>query len=192
MNASHWAWACISFLVSVLCAAQPSSDFVVLILFKLFLWISGPTFWFFGCLHSECEIVRDACTFMPLIHQLLCEGLCVFFFVCLVEVSSYFGIDWTTCRTRWTPFTHNFTACVKVWEEGNTMVRNSCHCHWASNAPTVGAVSIHRQAWLNIADTAHRLGHRVQIPGTPSPCHWPVITPSLNPRPLGFLAIMIP
>ena len=30
--------------------------------------------------HSDCEIVRDACTFMPLIHQWLCTGLCVFFF----------------------------------------------------------------------------------------------------------------
>jgi hypothetical protein len=31
--------------------------------------------------HSDCEIGRDACTFMPLIHQSLCTGLCVFFFL---------------------------------------------------------------------------------------------------------------
>jgi hypothetical protein len=43
--------------------------------------------------------------------------------------------------------------------------------HWASNAPTVGARLIRGQAWPNIADTDRRLGRRVQIPGTPSPCH---------------------
>ena len=38
------------------------------------------TFWFFF-FHSDCEIGRDASTFMPLIHQSLCTGLCVFFFL---------------------------------------------------------------------------------------------------------------
>ena len=80
------------------------------------------------------------------------------------------------------------TACVGVREEGTLTARNSCHYHWASNAPTVGASLIRGQAWPNIADIACQLGHRVQIPGTPSPCHSPheAITP------LGFFANMIP
>jgi hypothetical protein len=52
----------------------------------------------------------------------------------------------------------------------------------------VEAILNRGQAWPNIAETARLLGHRVQIPGTPSPCHSPheVITP------LGFFANMIP
>ena len=52
------------------------------------------------------------------------------------------------------------TACVEVREEGNPAARNSCHYHWASNAPTVRAILIRGLAWTLIADTARRLGHR--------------------------------
>ena len=138
--------------------------------------------------HSECEIVRDACTFMPLIHQLLCTGLCrlcVFFLCCVYFLfrSNWHRLGhWQKIAASW----KSFTACVEVQEEGNPTARNSCHYHWALNAPTVGASLIRGQAWPNIADVARQLGHRVQIPGTPSPCHGPheVITP------LGFFANM--
>jgi hypothetical protein len=46
-----------------------------------------------------------------------------------------------------------------------------CPYHWASNAPTAGTSLIHGMPWTFIADTARRLEHRVQIPGTTSPCH---------------------
>jgi len=77
----------------------------------------------------------------------------------------------------------------EVWEEGNPMAQNSCHYRWASSAPTAAASLGRGQAWTFIADTARRLGHRVPIPQTPSPCQLPdeVIDHSL-----GFFANMIP
>jgi hypothetical protein len=76
----------------------------------------------------------------------------------------------------------------EMLEEGNPTVRKGCPYHWASNAPTAGTSLIHGMPWTFIADTARRLEHRVQIPGTTSPCH------SLNEaiKLLGFSVNMIP
>jgi hypothetical protein len=46
--------------------------------------------------------------------------------------------------------------------------------HWQLPLSLVASFKLGRgQAWTVIADTARRLGHRVQIPWTPSPCHLP-------------------
>ena len=153
----------------------------------------GSNFWHF-CLsfYSECEILNDACTTMPLIYPSLCTWLCVFFLFCVswqfwrntqwdrVRFSDRRKIAASSCTLD--------TACVGVRAEWTLMPGNSCHYLWALSAPTVAASLGRGQGWSVIADTATRLEPCVQIPWTPSPCHLPneLITP------LGFFANMIP
>ena len=74
------------------------------------------------------------------------------------------------------------------------------HAGWtACNGNNAGltsiAVTVSRASlscgmpWTFITDTSHRLGDRVQIPGTPSPCHLPREVTAPLP---GFFAGMIP
>ena len=158
MNVSHRAWACLTFLVSVQCAAL---HFIVLIV--LLSLISRSSFWHFGCFSFRLWY-RPWCVHIHATDpSVAMHRLCLFFFL-------------------W------FTAWVEVREEANQTALNGCQYHWASNAPTVGASLIHGMPSTFIADTSRRLKHRVQIPGTTSPCQWPneVI------KPLGFFANMIP
>ncbi len=189
-DVSHWAWACITYMVSVQSPAQQFSDFTLLIL------DSGPTFWHFGLFfHSDCQIRHDMCTTMPLIHPSLCTGLCVFFLFCVYfQFCSNTQLDFVRpSLSHWQKIAANhgwrpFTACVQVLAEVNPRAGNSCHYLWASSVPTVVASSGRGQAWTVIADTTRQLGHRVQIPWTPSPYHLP--GELINPG--GFFANMIP
>ena len=179
--------------------AAPSSDFIVLIiLFSLFSCQPSEMILVFFSFHSVCEIVHhgDACTFMLLIHQWqsLWKGLCVFFLFCVYfQFCSNTQLDLVRPSLRhwqkiaashgWRPF----TACLQVLAEVNPRAGNSCHYLWASSVPTVVASSDRGQAWTVIADTSRQLGHRVQIPWTPSPYHLP--GELINPG--GFFANMI-
>ena len=140
MNVSHWAWACITYLINVSSFAQQFSN--------LYFWFEfGSNFWPFGlCFHSECEISHGAYTTMQLIHPLLYMGLCVFFLCCVwfhFWSNRHRLGNWQKIATSWAPF----TACVEVRGEGNPMARNCCHYNWASNALTVRVSLIRRQAW---------------------------------------------
>ncbi len=167
------AW---KFLVSVQCAAL---HFIVLIM--LFSLMSRSIFWHCGCfsfrmwnyprcthLHAIDPWADPSVAMHRVVH--------ILFVLCLVPVSEQLASIGPQAEI-----------CSKL-NAIHSMPRNSCHCHWASNAPTVEASLNHRQAWPNIAETARLLGSRVQIPGTPSPCHSPhkMITP------LGFFTNMIP
>jgi len=182
MDVLHQAWASVKVLVRVQCAAL---HFIVLII--LFSLMSRSIFWHFGCfsfrmwncprcmhIHAIDPWADPSIAMHRVVH--------ILFLLCLGPVSRQLASIG--------PQTENCSKlnAIEMREEGNPTPRNSCQCHWASNAPTVEASLNCGQAWSNIAETARLLGHRVQIPGTPSPYHSPyeVITP------LGFFANMIP
>ncbi len=186
--------SCFALSVSGACTIRRiafySFDYIILINVKVNL-LTFSCFSFRMCNCPRCMHIHAIVH--ELIHQSLCTGLCVLvFFLCCVYFQ--FRSNWHRLGHRqkiaasWTRFT--LAACVdsEMREEENPTPRNSCLWHWASNAPTVDAGLNRGQAWNNIAETARWLGPRVQIPGTPSPCHSPheVITP------LGFFANMIP
>ena len=189
MNVSHCAlriwWVC-----------NPQRNHFLILYFWFWCRVKLLTFWtvfLFRIMWNQPWCVHNHATDPSIAMHVV---VCILFVLCLVPVSQQHAVG--SCASESQPLAENCSYNLKL-NATHSMRRGAGrgkpdgpkHVPLSlgfSSASTVVASLGRGQAWTVIADTASQLGHRVQIPATPSPCHLPdeVIIPSQ-----GFYANMI-